>query len=149
MSAAAILSALQAGAMTNAQLREATGLPVGAITKICRRLMGNGEVIRLDGSKGSGCAAVYALPGTVASPRPAYMGTREREDAIMDLWDHENLNAAQIAQRLGIRQVNVQSILNYMREGVAERSLSEPVLARHNAAFVAALHQHYPNGCPA
>ena len=56
-----IIRALRCGPKTNAELQELTYDHAGSISRYAARLIEMGTVIRIDGSKGRGTKATYAL----------------------------------------------------------------------------------------
>jgi predicted transcriptional regulator len=59
-----ILLALESGPKTNAELQEATCDHCGSIGRYAAKLIASGRVIRVDGARGRGSKAVYALSPT-------------------------------------------------------------------------------------
>lgn len=56
-----ILRALRNGPMTNAELQEATYDHCGSVARYCAELIYSGRVVRIDGKRGRGSRAIYAL----------------------------------------------------------------------------------------
>lgn len=61
MSVRGILRELKRGPMTNAQLAEATDDHSGSVARYCAELIRSGRVARVDGARGRGTKAIYAL----------------------------------------------------------------------------------------
>jgi hypothetical protein len=56
-----ILRVLRNGPANNAELQEATCDHAGSIARYCAKLIADGRIVRIDGKRGRGSRAVYAI----------------------------------------------------------------------------------------
>lgn len=61
LSVSSILRRLAQGPATNAELQDATEDHAGSVARDCAKLIRDGRVKRIDGGRGRGSRAVYAL----------------------------------------------------------------------------------------